>query len=158
MGMDISGRNPISEVGEYVRFSIWGWRPMAEYLEKTAPGLTSKVEYLHSNDGDGLDGPDSVTLAEILEAELANGNAQHYVEARDAHLAALPLEECRWCSGTGVRTDEVGVKMRMPERNWCNGCDGKGKVKTWECSYGMEVEDVRRFAAFLRDCGGFSIW
>ena len=54
MGMDVYGKNPTSENGKYFRNNVWWWRPLAEYCKQIAPEITSKIKYLQSNDGDGL--------------------------------------------------------------------------------------------------------
>ena len=52
MGMDVYGKAPTAEVGEYFRRNVWGWRPLWDMCLDLFPELTEKVEYGHSNDGD----------------------------------------------------------------------------------------------------------
>lgn len=52
------------------------------------------------------------------------------------------IEECWLCNGTGVRTDAVGVANGMPERQYCNGCDGKGKKAKWPTSWAKHEGDI----------------
>ena len=158
MGMDVYGRNPENETGRYFRASVWGWHPLAEYLTEVAPDLIGTVTYLHSNDGDGLNQADSVTLANALQRALTSGHTEAYVQARDGAIAALPRLTCQFCEGTGTRTDPVGVSLGYAERGWCNGCDGKGDREAWEASYSLSTALVREFAAFVRHSGGFEIW
>ncbi|PZE53707.1 hypothetical protein DEJ04_17325 [Curtobacterium sp. MCLR17_044] len=157
MGMDVYGKNPENETGRYFRASVWGWHPLAEYLVKVAPDLMAKVTYLHSNDRDGLGHEDSVALATALQQALTSGHTAAYVQARDEAIAALPRLTCRFCEGTGTRSDEVGVRLGFAARNWCNACDGKGDTEPWEASYSLDVGLVREFAAFVRRSGGFEI-
>lgn len=165
MGMDVMGKNPTSETGAYFRNNVWGWHPLAEYIVDTYPTLAADCTYWHTNDGDGLDSVGALALADALTRDLESGAAQRAVQARDAYLASLPKEECTLCGGTGVRTDEIGVELgfdvpRDPQtgRGGCNGCQGEGKQARPETWYHFDVENVRAFAAFLRDCGGFEIW
>jgi hypothetical protein len=158
MGMDVIGRAPSTETGEYFRRNVWGWRPLWDYVEDMHVDLADKVEYAQSNDGDGLDADDAVELSARLYSDIADGTAERYVKERDAVLAALPDKSCEYCKATGTRTDEVGVKMGMVEKRWCNGCDGKGSVRPFEALYPLEVSDIREFASFLESCGGFSIY
>lgn len=168
MGMDIYGKNPDSEVGEYLRHSVWSWHPLAEYAQSVAPTIVGKIKHLHSNDGDGLNGAQSVALAMVLKAEVSSGKTEQYVQARKAALEALPDVPCDICKGTGIRTDAVGVQHGQPEREttlpdgtkrkgWCNGCSGKGSVRPWPTHYGFGTGDVEEFAEFLEHCGGFKI-
>ena len=166
MGMDVYGKS-----GNYFRRNIWGWHSLGEYITETFPEIAGACTYWHTNDGDGLDAAGAAALADAIDAAVAGGSAARYVAERDARIAAMPDEICRWCSGTGIRTDEVGLSMKQPERpiteeghprqgqvGWCNGCDGRGTHRPSDASYHLEVDDLREFAAFMRESGGFEIW
>lgn len=71
MGMDVYGKAPTSEVGEYFRNNVWWWRPLADYILKVHPDLASSCAEWHSNSADGLNAAESVTLADALDADLA---------------------------------------------------------------------------------------
>ena len=170
MGMDVYGRSPTSETGNYFRRNVWGWRPLADYCLEVFPQLTDKCRYWHSNDGDGLDKAHSIRLAKAIEAAVKDGSAEAYIKWRDARVAALPRKECEFCHGKGIRTDKVGKLHHQPEKliedkehprygqyGWCNACDGRGSVEAWDASYHLELNDLQEFAAFLRDSGGFEI-
>ena len=164
MGMDVFGKAPATEDGEYFRRSVWGWRPLADFVCSLYPELTEACTYWQSNDGDGLDAAGSLALAEAIEADLANGTVAAYVATRDAALAALPMEPCEFCDGTGLRTDEVGRKYGYDKprdeatgRGGCNGCHGTGEREPWARAYPFEAQDAADFAQFLRASGGFEI-
>lgn len=171
MGMDVYGKNPTSEAGEYFRANVWWWHPLWEYCENKFPELAGKVEHGHTNDGDGLDGEDSKRLAGLIRESIKNGEASAYNGERNAWLAGLERPECELCSGTGIRSDEVGIQNGMPERvlepevaivlgrtnGWCNGCRGEGHTDAWETNYRFDLEVLAEFADFLDTCGGFEI-
>jgi len=168
MGMDVHGRKPDSPAGEYFRANVWSWHPIAEYCRLVAPNLIGKIEYLHSNDGDGLGGTDSRKLAALLKEQIESGGTERYLASEQAKLDALPDEKCDMCDGTGIRTDEVGVKNGMPDRittlpdgterkGYCNNCQGKGSLRPWATHYGFDLDHLKEFAEFLEHCGGFSI-
>lgn len=167
MGMDVYGKHAHSETGRYFRRSVWGWHPLADLCEFIAPELWAKIEHPHTNDGDGLNGRDSLKLAAALDAAVADGRVESYCKDRAEALALLPDETCSICAGTGLRlpAPQCGAG-KLP----CNGCGGgvvsgapdygkpgKGKIRPWETHYDVEPADVTEFAAFLRDCGGFEI-
>ena len=54
MGMDVIGKKPKAEVGQYFRNNVWWWHPLWEYVCEVPPALANRVRYGHSNDGDGL--------------------------------------------------------------------------------------------------------
>lgn len=157
MGMDVYGNAPTAEVGEYFRRSVWGWHPLWDLVEDVCPWVLKAVPGGHYNDGEGLDAQQALRLADELAEMLADKTITRYIEKRNHTLAELPDVPCQWCEGTGVRTDEVGQQMKMPERNWCNGCDGKGFQQDSRRMYQVSVEDVEEFAEFVRHSGGFRI-
>jgi len=170
MGMDVYGRNATEPTGEYFRRNVWGWRPLWDYCLNTFP-IAEMVEDGHSNSGDGLNAEDSRILAEQMKMAIANGNAQEYIEKRNARLASMDRPTCDTCTGTGIRTDEVGMFQDMPTRElspemasltgrthgWCNACDGEGKTDSWETNYYLDLDDIKEFAEFLETSGGFRI-
>ncbi len=165
MGMDIYGSN-----GNYLRRSGWRWRPLADLCCDLAPDICAACEDWHSNNGDGLDATGATALADVLDAALCNGEVDDYVAKHNAQLAALPDERCRLCRGKGVLSDGDGILRRllstfidMPstprptQPAACNGCGGTGREPSIALHYGLDAENVREFAEFLRTSGGFII-
>lgn len=162
MGMDVSGNAPKNDAGFYFRATVWTWHPLAEMLEELYPDLIGEIEYLHSNDGDGLNEEDADELGRRLAGDLRTGRMRTgriraWLRRRDAALVALPDEACRSCAGTGTRTDEVGVSEGMAKKGWCNACDGKGTHRPCITAYQLDLEDVETFAKFVAGSGGFEI-
>jgi hypothetical protein len=171
MGMDVYGKKPANQVGEYFRRNVWGWRPLWQYVEDSHPEIASLVELPQSNDGDGLSAVKSKLLSRLIREDLSNGKAGEYVQTRNNYLASLERPNCDLCDGTGIRTDQVGVDNKMPERElspemasltgrtfgYCNGCSGEGKKDAWETNYFLDLDDLEEFADFLDNCGGFEI-
>jgi hypothetical protein len=171
MGMDVYGKNATNEVGQYFRRNVWGWRPLWMYVENNHSEIAALVKYPQSNDGDGLNASKSKLLAKLLKEDLANGDAQKYIQSRNEYLANLERDVCDLCEGTGIRTDAVGVENKMPERElspemailvgrtqgYCNGCNAEGKKDAWDTHYTLDLEDLEEFADFLESCGGFEI-
>ena len=171
MGMDVYGKNPTTDKGSYFRNNVWWWHPLWNYCENRHPDLCDKVECGHTNDGDGLDADDARELGERLLADIALGVTEDYEREYREYLASLDRKDCSYCDGTGIRTDEVGVANGMPTQELetemailvgrthgsCNACRGEGKQEDWATNYPFSVENVREFAEFLLDCGGFEI-
>lgn len=171
MGMDVFGKNPTSEKGSYFRNNVWFWRPLWGYCQELHADLCDKVEYGHSNDGDGLDADDARILGERLLADIANGVTAEYERKHNEYIASFPRTDCGFCGATGIRTDDVGVEHGMPTKElpneiailvgrthgYCNACGGEGKQDPWIANYPFTVDNVREFAEFLLDCGGFEI-
>lgn len=171
MGMDVYGKNPKSEAGSYFRRNVWGWHPLWDYVENQHPEIAELVEYAHSNDGDGLDEEKSVELAKLLMDDYNSGRVAEYIAERNKALSELPFEDCHICEGTGIRTDAIGkeagwdTKELEPDiaiivgrtKGSCNACGGVGKRENWATNYYLEEDDIKEFADFLVECGGFEI-
>lgn len=156
MGMDVYGKAATSKTGEYFRRNVWGWHPLWEYVQDQHSDIAALVENGHTNDGDGLDDASSRELAQRLRHDLETGAAWEYVARRDAKLNSLPRQKCGICEGTGQRPDGLyGIEWKKPG---CNGCDGVGTSPDFATYYSLDTEDIREFAEFLNDCGGFEIW
>lgn len=147
MGMDVYGKKPGARVGHYFRNNVWYWHPLADYCRAVAPEVALKCDSWHSNDGDGLDAEDARELAERLREEIANGNCEKYMQKRQEHLDALPEMDCTFCDG--------GKKPKREKP--CTWCKGTGRQKDSRAYYSFDVDNVRQFAAFLEESGGFEI-
>jgi len=109
MGMDVWGKNPSGEAGEYFRANVWTWHPIAEYIEECAPSIYRECEYWHSNDGDGLNEVDSLSLAAVLRDELRSGRAAHHA---------------RTCASRHARPYSFTVEMVEEFANFLSECGG----------------------------------
>ncbi|GAA1745449.1 hypothetical protein GCM10009746_30630 [Microbacterium paludicola] len=158
MGMDVYGKAPTSEKGEYFRNSVWYWHPLAEYIQAAHPALAEPCQHWHTNDGDGLDAEQARALGEALRTDIHKGTVAAYASAYAARIESIPREGCRYCEGTGTRRDEVGQQMGMVERGWCNACDGVGTCAPPEAHYPFDEANVAAFARFAIASGGFEIW
>jgi hypothetical protein len=172
MGMDVYGVAPKCEQGRYFRRSSWGWKPLWQYCEDQHPEIAELVESPFTNDGDGLNDQDAVRLANRLIADIESGIAADYISARNVIISATPNDKCECCEGTGVRRDQVGVDMMMPEKElprdvgvrlgrscgWCNECGGEGETASPYTYYKLEIDDIIEFAVFAARSGGFRIF
>jgi hypothetical protein len=171
MGMDVIGLSATSEKGEYFRNNVWWWRPLWDYCLNEHDDIAGQVEHGHSNDGDGLDAEDSRILGLRLMEDIKAGRVDEYKTNYDLVLSELERVPCQLCNETGIRTDAVGIDHKMHEKaldevnaiilgrthGTCNGCNGYGTQAHFATNYPFDVDNVREFAEFLIDCGGFQI-
>jgi len=150
MGMDVYGMNPSSPCGNHFGITVWGWRPLATYVCEVAPEIASKCKYWFSNDCDGLNGEDSLLLADLLQKEIDSGRARDYARVRQLAIELAPYELCYDCNATGRAGDH-------PPRDSivCDRCNGEGCVPP---SVEIFVQILREFARFLNACGGFRFY
>ena len=157
MGFDLHGVNVKGERGDYFRASVWGWRPIWDFVSKVADDILTEEDMQAGNYNDFHEITENKAdaLAERIDFYLKNGQLKEYVEAKNKYLESLPLEKCHICEGTGKRKAPpiVGAGDYMQ----CNGCGGKGEVKQWETKYPVDIDDILRFSIFAGESGGFKI-
>lgn len=132
MGMDVYGRAPSSEVGEYFRSSIWTWPSIIEAIVSVGVLDRELVESMCYNDGKGPDAEQAVALADALEA------AYH----------ALP-------------PDSVFVSDDSPFTDVGTASAGRPLSQMFglsEPDFSADVAFILEFARFARHSGGFEVW
>lgn len=158
MGMDVYGRNPKSEVGQYFRNNVWWWHPLWDCCEHFFPEITSKVKYAHDNSGDGLNGRDARKLGFYLEKVINDGKVEKYIEAFNQVKEEAEPQTCFYCDNQYAlleqSSDNQGYLFKAEH---CKICKGTGKVSNNIKSYSINLENVQNFSEFLKECGGFRI-
>jgi hypothetical protein len=155
MGMDVYGRKPIKKSGEYFRNNVWYWHPLWNYCELSHPEIAGKVKDGHSNSGDGLNAEDALKLGLLLLQDIENGSAQKYDESYKAYLDSLDKETCDNCLGTGIA--KYNIELSQPLERECHLCDGAGKRDPWVKNYPFDIDNLKEFATFCINSGGFNI-
>lgn len=147
--------------GFYFRNNVWWWRPLWNYVCDTCSWILDDedMERGHDNGGHEISEEKADAIANTLFALVESKEAAKYEVKYMTKLKNLPLETCGYCKGTGRRNDE-NVKGR------CNVCNTEytreqkipiGKVKSFECSYPFDADNVKEFAKFCKESGGFEI-
>jgi hypothetical protein len=133
--MDVYGREPTSEAGEYFRATIHDWHPLADLCNALAPEICAPCKHWHSNDGDGLGKAGAGALATVLEQAIKAGSIQRALAvARFNHDApGAPANRM-----TRILAEAFGAAMDTGTEQ-------------------LPAEKVIEFAAFLRASGGFNI-
>lgn len=153
--MDVYGKNPKNQTGEYFRANVWYWHPLWGYFEDLHPTIANKVQDAHSNSGDGLNARDALALSKLLKKDIEEGITEDYIKKYQEELEALPLQDCEFCDENGNRhwnQEDGQVQVKV-----CNACKGEKKVKHFATWYHMDIDLMKEFQQFLENCGGFSI-
>jgi hypothetical protein len=155
MGMDVFGSKPKTPEGKYFRANVWYWHPLWSFVELAHPVLAAKVPDAHSNSGDGLNGRDSLALAQLLKKDLEKGLVDEYINQFNDHKKSIPLKDCPYCDSTGKRSwpQEDGSLLEKV----CNSCNGTLKVQSIDHWYHVDKDLFIEFQNFLQNCGGFQI-
>jgi DnaJ-class molecular chaperone len=152
MGFDLIGVQPQNKKGEYFRNNCWWWRPLWHFVATFCKDILTEqdIEGGSWNNGHRIDANKALKVAIRLEHLVNLGQVKAAVKEYKKALKALPLEKCEICNGTGQRNDKI-------VQGECNACRGKGKRKSWQTNYPFDEQNVKEFAEFCRNSGGFEI-
>ena len=136
--------------GYYFRNNCWWWRPLWNYCYHIADDIISEelFDSGHSNSGAGLNDKDSKLLGNRLLQQIREGGTIQYQASYQQYLDDMPDDDCSRCNGNNRGND----KMKD-----CKMCDSTGKSTNFNKSYPFDVDNVREFAEFCLQCGGFEI-
>ena len=152
--------------GYYFRNNVWWWRPLADFVLWLADKeLGDKDrEGWHSNGGHRVDEKTATIIAELLEASIDEGIAQrmeeenkrkmnkaklHNLEIEKKHKELRKIVERH----TGKK-DLVPADYPEPFNSQWNDIQ---KLTNYEAHYPFSVDNVKDFAKFCRESGGFEI-
>lgn len=134
MGMDVYGRKPSSEAGEYFRANVWSWRPIhILIIELCADLLTEKtLSRMALNDGAGpKDHKTCIEMAKRFEQWMEHHTEGYRVES-DLRVNA---------EGRFVSAEELAANPDMETTT----------------PYEVSDEHLKEWVEFLRHCGGFRV-
>ncbi len=136
--------------GAYFRNNVWWWRPLWNYCYHLADDLISAElhDNGHSNSGAGLDDYNAKRLGQRLLEEINNGNTIQYQANYQQYLDDMPDDDCLICDNNNYGHDK--------KKN-CKRCEGTGKRPNFNKSYPFDIDNVKQFAEFCIESGGFEI-
>ena len=142
--------------GAYFRNNVWFWRPLWNFVSKVCNDiLTEKdIEQGNYNDGHKISKTKAGKIAKRLHSMIEKGEVKEYEEGYKKHLDSLEQVDCEICDATGKRQEPPITGAGDVK---CNGCNGTGKKDDWNKSYPFSEENVREFANFCANSGGFTI-
>ena len=143
-------------VGYYFRNNVWWWRPLWSFVTGMCANiLTEKDIRLGGyNDMHKISKTKAGRIAKRLHSMIEDGRVKEYEDGYKRHLASLEQVDCEICDATGKRQEPPSTGAGDRE---CNGCDGTGKKDDWAKSYPFSEDNVREFANFCANSGGFTI-
>lgn len=160
MGVDISGRKPKTDNGDYFGSNWWGWRPICMLCEIANHKYNLKLDMSHwgSNDGKGLRTQKQCDrLADALELMLSNDSGYNEFMVDDNDRIQIVMGS--WVkSGTGefYSEDNLDFEYEFGTILWAPIVTPKGVLV--ESAHSCSLKHIKNFITFLRECGGFKIW
>ena len=161
MGVDISGRKPKTEAGDYFCSNWWGWRPIVAISE--AAMISSKLDYdtsnWGSNDGKGLRTQKQCDkLADAIELLISN-NWNEYLTEDDDRIYIVMGSWCEAGTGKFIGSEREHVLNQQFEYGDILYAPVVAENGTMvESSHGTSLGRLKEWITFLRNCGGFKIW
>ena len=174
-----------SNPGIYFRNNVWYWRPLWTYVCSTCDDILSEenMEDGCSNSGGKISKTKAIRIAKRLKSNINKGYVDKLEKADIETRKGLPKEECYCCNGVGTRkgwegwqsktkwlkyhdsldapksenSTSVGYKHAHSCKG-CNCCKGTGKVDSFGAHYPFSADNVKEFAEFCEESGGFEIW
>jgi len=161
MGVDISGRKPKTEEGDYFCSNWWGWRPILAISE--AAMINSKLDYdtsyWGSNDGKGLRTQKQCDkLADAIELLISN-NYNEYLTEDDDRIYIVMGSWCEAGTGKFIGSEREHILNQQYEYGDILYAPVVAEDGTLvESSYSTSLGRIKQWITFLRSCGGFKIW
>jgi hypothetical protein len=161
MGVDISGRKPKTDEGDYFCSNWWGWRPIVAISE--AAMMSSKLDYdtsyWGSNDGKGLRTQKQCDkLADAIELLISN-NYNEYLAEDDDRIYIVMGSWCEAGTGKFIGSEREHVLNQQFEYGDILYAPVVAEDGTMvESSYSTSLGRLKEWITFLRNCGGFKIW
>ena len=143
--------------GAYFRNNVWGWRPLWSYVCSVCYDILSDKDASAGsfNDGHKISKTKAGKIAKKLHSLIKDGKVKEYENGYKKHIASLEQVDCDLCETTGRRKEPP--KTGAGDYMECNKCSGTGKVDDWAKSYPFSEDNVRQFANFCANSGGFTI-
>ena len=175
MGFDLRGLNPNltrqepplpsmadrewqeENCGKYFRNNVWWWRQLWNFVCNSCDNIITDKDASSGsfNDGHRISKTKAERIARKLYRLIKNGQVKEYEEEYRKYLTSLDQVDCETCDATGKRQEPPKTGAGDVK---CNGCNGTGKKDNWAKSYPFDEDNVRRFANFCANSGGFEIW
>jgi hypothetical protein len=149
MGVDISGRKPTTDAGDYFRANWWGWRPINYICQLAAEQSKLKIDFSYwgSNDGKGLRTQKQCDkLADAIELLISNSTDFNEFLSEDTDRVYISSEK------------QLQLNEDYPEGTLLFRPIVMSDGTIVEASHSTSLSRISEFVTFLRGCGGFEIW
>ena len=152
-------------VGVYFRNNVWWWRPLANFMREHCDWFTQEQQArLHDNSGFEFSEHEALTIADTLQKKVDDGTVKVREEVNRREMKVA--EE--WNKGIHAQQEELEKEVKKetgdakivpydyPE-HFKKKYDAIQKQTDRKAYYPFKERNVKRFIAFLRECGGFSV-
>ena len=172
MGFDLYGESPKNKKGEYFRNNVWWWRPLWQYVAvECSDIITDKdVQAGGFNDCHLINESKAKQIADRLLSLCKEGKPQAIQEQykKDSEPQIKFNEMCDKAARylydnivdkqDGKITCPGDMKEHDPDNyeRWSQ-LASMGKIQFIQTNYPFDANNVKEFAEFCKDSGGFTI-
>ena len=150
--------------GVYFRNNVWWWRPLWVYVCSSCEDILTEKDMTKGsyNDGHKISKTKSLKIAARLRARIKSGDVvdyydrhqKKYNEAKEHNKKIEILIDLLRDRVKEQHGDLVPANYPEPHRaDW----DNLQAQKKWEASYPFDIDNVKQFAEFCEQSGGFEI-
>jgi len=151
--------------GVYFRNNVWWWRPLWHYVCIACHGILSGKDIANGqfNGGHRISKTKSLRIAAKLRARIKSGDVvdyydrhqKEYNEAKEHNKKIQILMDALHERVKEQYGDIVPRDYPEPHKtDW----DNLQAQKKWEASYPFDINNVKEFAEFCEQSGGFEIY
>ena len=151
--------------GVYFRNNVWWWRPLWHYVCIACHGILSGKDIANGqfNGGHRISKTKSLRIAAKLRARIKSGDVvdyydrhqKEYNEAKEHNKKIQILIDTLHERVKEQYGDIVPREYPEPHKtDW----DNLQAQKKWEASYPFDINNVKEFAEFCEQSGGFEIY
>ena len=122
-------------VGIYFRNNVWWWHGLWDYVYNVCDDVISEDEWNegHTNDGLKIDEDRAKKISKRLNQLIKDGETESYVDLWEARRKI-------------AEEHNKGLKKGSSDKNY-----------KWIASYPLSIDNIKHFADFCADSGGFQI-
>jgi len=151
--------------GFYFRNNVWWWRPLAQYVLEHTKVITDpkKIEGFGYNDGVEIDAEEAVQIAKQLKHLIKTGHTKKYEEEymvvykkAELHNKKVEKELDNFQKAMDKKHGKDIAPVNYPKEDkekW----DAIYSKKDWNGGYPFSEKNVKEFAEFAEQSGGFQI-
>lgn len=152
--------------GYYFRNNVWWWRPLASYVLEHTKVITSKkkIDGFGYNDGVAISAKEAEQIAKQLYYLLETGHTKEYAKQHEEKRANAEKHNAliqKKLDELALEAEKITGKKNLAPSNYPKYLNEKWDEiyleKEWIENYPFSVENVKEFADFCKDSGGFTI-
>jgi hypothetical protein len=138
MGFDLYGTKAKSKKGEYFRNNVWWWRRTWDFVVLVSPDILTAddIENGQWNNGYEYSEEKAIAIANRINEKIKDGTAKKYAKQVREEIAEAK--------------ENNTILEELTKKKYAEGYD-------WGEAYPFTISNLKEFATFAKNSGGFTI-